>query len=91
MSDIKMKDVWKRPEHFSMFNVSLIGDPHISSNFSHKEAEAIRTAVVNHDRLVEENAELVEMLSKIVEFIPDGLAKTRNDCCHLITKALHEN
>lgn len=78
MPDIKMKDVWKRPEHFSMFNITLIGDPIIRSNFTLKEAEAIRTAVVNHDRLTEENTQLKANNAELVDFIESELMDSVN-------------
>lgn len=77
MEDLKMGDVWKYPEHFSMFNITLIGDPIIRSNFTLEEAEAIRTAVVNHDRLTEESAQLKADKAELLEFIqsiPDDVA-----------------
>lgn len=76
MENMKMSDVWNKPLTFSIYDSATVSGFTISNGFgvlfsNVEPAKAVCYAVNNHDRLVEENAELREILSAIVHNFSD--------------------
>ncbi len=102
MSDIKMSDVFKDGcQQFDLFLVDDYTDPdelHVIADFdkdyvksvSEKMASYAAHAINNHDRLVEENKELREVLVKNEEFITWLIENLPKDVLDEISEPLSE-